>query len=67
MIMKRSGEERLLMGCSMYTAAKGIVKSSILAKNPDISDKEMKKKIFNRFYGLEFSEKQKKKIFAVCK
>ena len=62
MIMKRSPEERLLMGSSMFDTAKQIVRSSIMEQYPKILPKEMKGKIFLRFYGMEFSEADKKKI-----
>ena len=62
MIMKRSPEERLLMGSSMFDTAKQIVRSSIMEQYPKILPKEMKERIFLRFYGMEFSEIDKKKI-----
>ena len=62
MIMRRSPEERLLMGSSMFDTAKQIVRSSIMEQYPKILPKEMKEKIFLRFYGMEFSEIDKKKI-----
>ena len=34
MLLKRSGEERLKMGCSMHAAARALVKASISEKNP---------------------------------
>ncbi len=46
MRMERSGEERLKMGCSMFEAAKEIVKSSILNESPGLTKNEMKEKIF---------------------
>ena len=61
-IMKRSPEERLLMGSSMFDTAKQIVRSSIMEQYPKILPKEMKERIFLRFYGMEFSEIDKKKI-----
>ena len=64
LLMQRSGEERLKMGCSMYDAAKEIVKSSILNENPGLTANELKEKIFLRFYGPNFSEAQKRKIIA---
>lgn len=67
MLMQRSGEERLKMGCSMYDAAKEIVKSSILNESPGLTKNELKEKIFLRFYGLDFSETQKRKIIAQLK
>ena len=62
MIMKRSPEERLFMGSSMFDTAKQIVKSSIMEQYPKILPREMKQKIFLRFYGTEFSEVDKIKI-----
>lgn len=64
-IMRRSPEERLLMGFSMFDTAKQLVKSSIMEQDPKILPKEMKKKIFLRFYGMEFSGVDKKKILNV--
>ena len=62
MIMSRSPEERLRMGCSMFDTAKEIVRSSILEIDPHISSQELKKKIFLRFYDQDFGPEQKKKI-----
>lgn len=67
MLMERSGKERLEMGCSMYDAARAIVKSSILNENPGLTSSELKERIFLRFYGLDFSESQKRKIIAGLK
>jgi hypothetical protein len=62
MIMSRSPEERLRMGCSMFDTAKEIVRSSIRERNPNLSEREMRKEIFLRFYGNDFSPQQKEKI-----
>lgn len=62
LLMKRSGEERLKMGASMYDTAKEIVKSSILEEDKNITALELKKKIFLRFYGHEFTEPRKQRI-----
>ncbi len=64
MMMKRSGEERLQMGCSMFDAAKEIVKASILNENPNISNVEMRQKIFLRFYGDDFNLEHQQKILS---
>ncbi len=64
MMMRKSGEQRLRMGCSMFDTAKEIVRSSILADQPNISDAEMKREIFLRFYGHEFSPADRKKVIA---
>lgn len=62
MLMRRSPEDRLRMGCSMFTAARRIVESSIRASSPNILPMEMKQKIFLRFYGDDFSDIQKQQI-----
>ena len=61
----RSNEQRLLMGCSMYDTARQIVGSAICSQHPDITATQMRKEIFIRFYGLEFSRTDTAKILSV--
>jgi len=58
MMMQKTGEERLLMGCSMFDAAKEIVRSSLLSKSLKQDPQDLKRNIFLRFYGHEYSERQ---------
>jgi hypothetical protein len=67
LIMNKTGEERLLMGCSMYDTAKQIVRSAIYNNRPQITDEEMKKEIFLRFYGKEFSRDDREKFLSALK
>lgn len=62
LIMEKTGQERLHMGCSMFDAAKQIVKSAIYEKYPDITPEKMKEQIFLRFYGQDFNKTAKNKI-----
>ena len=62
MLMEQASEERLRMGCSMFMAAKEIVRSSIVNQNPKISEQELKKQIFLRFYEHEFTQEKREKI-----
>ena len=64
LMMRKSGEQRLLMGCSMYDAAKQIVLNSICNRQPLITDAEIKREIFLRFYGQEFSQAERDKFFS---
>jgi hypothetical protein len=64
LMMRKSGEQRLLMGCSMYDTAKQIVRSAIYNSRPDITDTEMKKEIFLIFYGQDFSQAERDKFFS---
>lgn len=62
LIMKKSPEERFLMGCSMFNASMQIVKSAVLRQYPRISESGMKKELFLKFYGMEFNAAQKSRI-----
>lgn len=64
MLMARSGEERLRMGCSMHEAARRLVRASILAQNPDAGPQEIRRSLFLRFYGHEFDPTQRQKILT---
>ena len=64
LMMSKSGQQRLLMGCSMYDTAKQIVRSAIYNSRPGITDVEMKKEIFLRFYGKEFSRADREKFLS---
>lgn len=48
MMMSRSGAERLIMGSSMFDAARRIVLASL---PKDLSDEERKRRLFERIYG----------------
>ena len=59
-----SGEARLLMGDSMYAAARALVRASILAATPHASPAQLRQQIFLRFYGHEFDAHTLDKILA---
>jgi len=48
MMMARSGAERLIMGSSMFDAARSIVLASL---PKDLPDEELKRRLFERIYG----------------
>jgi len=62
MLMERSGEERLRMGCSMHATAQALVKASVLEKDPLASPATMRRALFLRFYGHEFNAEARDKI-----
>ena len=62
MLLQRSGEERLKMGCSMHATARALVRASVLEKNPLVSHAALKKALFLRFYGQDFDPLRRKKI-----
>jgi len=48
LMMARSGAERLIIGSSMFDAARRIVLASL---PKDLSDEELKRRLFERIYG----------------
>ncbi|MDI7259577.1 MAG: hypothetical protein QME90_06625 [Thermodesulfobacteriota bacterium] len=62
MMMKRSGQERLKMGFSMFNLARKQALASIRRNKPTASEEEIRKELFFRFYGNEFSPEDQKKI-----
>lgn len=65
LMMSKTGQERLLMGCSMYDTAKEIVRSSIYNGRPGITEVDMRREVFLRFYGQEFSRAERQKLLSM--
>lgn len=64
MLMKKSGQERLKMGFSMCDMVRKQVLASIMNDHPNLDAGEIRKAIFLRFYGSDFSSEQQEKIVA---
>lgn len=52
------------MGFSMFEMARKQVLASILNQNPNADPKEIRKQIFLRFYGEDFTPEEREKILA---
>jgi hypothetical protein len=63
-LLRRSGAERLRMGCSMYSAARRLVIASILERDPAASPADLREQLFLRFYGAEFGVEARERIAA---
>ena len=61
-LLKRSGEERLKMGCSTHATAQALVRASALQAEPSASPSSLKKILFLRFYGQDFDAATRKRI-----
>ena len=59
MMAKKTGEERLLMGFSMFGFSSTILLSSIKENTPP---EKLRKEIFLRLYRNDFSKNQQEKI-----
>lgn len=64
LLLRRSGEERLKMGCSMHAAARALVQASVLEKEPQASPAALRRALFLRFYGHEFDAAASERILA---
>lgn len=64
MLMERSGEERLKMGCSMFATAQALVRASVLEKDPLASPAALRRALFLRFYGQDFDADTREKILV---
>ena len=62
MMMNKSGQERLQMGFSMFNMARRQVIAAIRKNKPDADVVEIRREIFLRFYGNDFSQEEQKKI-----
>ncbi len=62
MIMNKSGQERMAMGFSMFNMVRRQVIAAIKQDKPSADASEIKKGIFLRFYGQDFSPEEQKKI-----
>lgn len=64
MLMERTGEERLKMGCAMRETARALVEASIRQQDPHVTPDAVRKGVFLRFYGHEFDSESRTKILA---
>ena len=64
MLMQRSGEERLKMGCAMRETARAFVEASIREQDPQATPEAVSKGLLLRFYGQEFDAESRAKILA---
>jgi Uncharacterised protein family (UPF0158) len=64
MLLARSPEERLKMGCSMGATARALVRASALAQDPQAPPDVLRRALFLRFYGHEFDVTERERIMA---
>ena len=62
MMMKKSGEERMKMGFSMFDTARRQVIASIKRNTPCADINDIRRELFLRFYGQDFSHEECEKI-----
>jgi len=58
----KSPEQRLVMGCSMFSCSKQLVINAILRQTPNLAPIELRAELFLKYYGNEFDADQCAKI-----
>lgn len=64
MLMQRTGEERLMMGCAMRDTARAFMEASLKEDDPQATVEAIRKGLFLRFYGHEVDAERRAKILA---
>lgn len=64
MMLQKSGQERMKMGFSMFDLARRQIIASVKMNKPDADSKYIRKELFLRFYGGEFSKKEQTMILS---
>ena len=64
MLLARSPEERLKMGCSMGATTRALLRASVLAQDPHASPAAVRRALFLRFYGHEFHAAERERILV---
>jgi hypothetical protein len=60
MLMARSGSERLLMGCDLFSTSRELVMSALNERDPT----EVRQQLFLRLYGPEFTPAEQARILS---
>ncbi len=59
---QRTPGERVVMATQMFDAGITLMKAGILRQHPDITETEMRWKVFQRLYGDCYSEEEQARI-----
>jgi hypothetical protein len=65
LLLRRPGEARLRMGCSMHALARTLVRASLLADDPQASAAAIRRGLFLRFYGGDFDAGTRERILVL--
>ena len=67
MMASKTGEERLMMGFSMFEFSRTLVIASIHEQLGDLSPADLKREIFLRFYANDYDTETRQKIISHLK
>lgn len=64
LVMSLSPAERLAMACRMFATAKTLVESGIRHACGELEARDLRRKVFLRFYAGDFSQAEEDKILS---
>ena len=64
LVMAKSGEERLAMGCAMFDDAKVIALAGLHAERSGMDEREHRVQLLMRLYGQEFGASRSARVCA---
>jgi hypothetical protein len=62
LLLSRSGEERLKMGCSMHATARKLAHAALVQKHPGARPAQLKRLLFLHFYAQDFAADERDRI-----
>ncbi len=62
LVMQRSESERAMMAFEMFDMARALMTADIRARQPGITEAELRVQIFERTYGADFDEVERLRI-----
>ncbi|MFQ5737486.1 MAG: hypothetical protein ACE5JX_00600 [Acidobacteriota bacterium] len=65
MILTRSPAQRLVMACRMLATAKALLCAGLTHEYGHLERAELRRHVFLRLYGKDFSETERKKIISL--
>ena len=64
LFMQRSASDRVRMTCEMFDLARVLMIANIRSEDPDITDAELRVRIFERTYHDDFDAAERARIIA---
>jgi hypothetical protein len=64
LIMQRTEGERAMMAFEMFDLARLLMTADIRAQQPGITDDELRVRVFERTYGHDFDESDRRRVMS---
>lgn len=64
LVMQRSEGERALMAFEMFDVTRVLMSADLRTQHPDLGETELRVRIFERTYGGDFDEAERRRIVA---